>query len=565
MATRQQALIVEDRSDWQAILSKTLTSIGWTVSLASNYDQALELLNNTLFDLAVIDPVLDNSNKFNRDGLRVLVEIHSHYPETILIVVSGSVSQEALRSHPNLPDSLPLVEKQHWQRDQFIKLVREKTNSPDAPLGKTTVVRMLKEAQKFALPSKEMPTPPRESDRRGAPRLLIVEDRQDWQVILARILDDEGWFWRYVPSAEMALDLLQSKQEVFHVVLLDLRLGEADVPLQEGPGWNLLDYLATASRRTRVIIISGEASRGDVAALFTRYPIDGFLDKDSFKKNELLELIYSSIAKPTIRIQTLGNFQVWRDDKLISDFGSSEAEKLFKILVAQRGQWASKSQLIRWVFPFANTSMLTQHQPHPALDVVINTIRFLLEPELDSGSSSAYILEQNDAYALDMSQPLSVDIVNLEDYLVKGKALQNEQQDEAAIQLYEEGRTLYQGDFLPGDRQGQWSFAARAQVEKTYARLLNRLADLYAKQGQLQQAIDITQRCLQIDSYHESTHRRMMRYQYCAGNLKAAQTVYHTLEKLKREFFQEEPSAETQALIAAINAGQPIECVEQQE
>ena len=45
-----------------------------------------------------------------------------------------------------------------------------------------------------------------------------------------------------------------------------------------------LDHLAMTGKKTRVIVVSGEASRGDVAALFTRYPIEGFVDKDAFKK-----------------------------------------------------------------------------------------------------------------------------------------------------------------------------------------------------------------------------------------------------------------------------------------
>ena len=72
----RRALIVEDRSDWQNIIAKALTSMDWEYDIASNFEQALILVESKYYDLAVIDPVLDNANKYNRDGLRVMAELH---------------------------------------------------------------------------------------------------------------------------------------------------------------------------------------------------------------------------------------------------------------------------------------------------------------------------------------------------------------------------------------------------------------------------------------------------------------------------------------------------------
>jgi DNA-binding SARP family transcriptional activator len=56
-----------------------------------------------------------------------------------------------------------------------------------------------------------------------------------------------------------------------------------------------------------------------------------------------------------------------------------------------------------------------------------------------------------------------------------------------------------------------------------------------------------------------------MRYHYCHHNKEAALTAYLTWEKLKREFFGEEPSPETQTLRDAIIRNEQIAQVEQSD
>jgi DNA-binding SARP family transcriptional activator/ActR/RegA family two-component response regulator len=552
MNDAQHALIVEDRSDWQGIITRTLASVNWQSDVASTFEEALDLLAQKQFDLAVIDPVLDNSNKFNRDGLRVLSEIHKRFPQTALIVVSGSITHTALHEMKDVPHNLALIEKQHWDSDAFKKMVVDVTQPATGRIGHTTVVQMLRAAVQFQPTAQETPPEPAEGSRRGKQRILIVEDRPDWQVILANAVEEEDWFWRIVPSAGKALPLLKKEAAPFHIVLLDLRLSDGDRPLREGEGWQLLDHLAQANHKTRVIIISGEASRGDVATLFMSYPIAGFLDKDSFHKNELLELIYKLTDIPQIRVQTFGGFQVWRDDEPIDDYGSDAAELLLKILVTFRGQTLTRARLAK----LTGTDV-------GSLDTVIDATRRALQPDLVSPADSVFILSNSNGVSLDTSRGIDLDFDMLEQLLQDGKAHQQREEDAEAMKLYEKGAKLHQGEYLANDRVTDWSAALRVELQVKFARLLNRLADLYAKQNRLDDAIRTAQETLQNDPYHESTHRRLMRYHYCKGDKDTALTVYATLEKLRREFFEEEPREETRALRDSILADETVPCVEQ--
>jgi DNA-binding SARP family transcriptional activator len=147
--------------------------------------------------------------------------------------------------------------------------------------------------------------------------------------------------------------------------------------------------------------------------------------------------------------------------------------------------------------------------------------------------------------------------------LVRGITHQERSEDEAAILIYEQAIPIHQGEYLPTDRFAPWTVPLRNHLQNMYARMLNRMADLYAKQGDFDKAIQTAQLCMQQDPYHESTHRRLMRYHFCNGNRDAALTVYMTLAKQRREFFNEEPSEETQELYEAIKANNNVSCVEQ--
>ncbi|NJL92375.1 MAG: response regulator [Anaerolineae bacterium] len=111
MSTTPRILLVEDRPDWQSIIKRNLRGIPCTIDVADSYEDALKLLRMRAYALAVIDPVLDNSNKYNRDGLRVLSEIHRLSPETRLIVISGSLTNATLRKFEMMPPRLPMLEK----------------------------------------------------------------------------------------------------------------------------------------------------------------------------------------------------------------------------------------------------------------------------------------------------------------------------------------------------------------------------------------------------------------------------------------------------------------------
>jgi DNA-binding NtrC family response regulator len=123
------ALIVEDLDFWQDALCEILADTGYRVCTASNYAEALDALDQNEFHLAVIDPVLDDNNRRNRDGLRVLQYILDRRPNTCAVIVTASDPNRIHREVREMSRTVPLFWKEEWDDNQFLIVVQELMNA----------------------------------------------------------------------------------------------------------------------------------------------------------------------------------------------------------------------------------------------------------------------------------------------------------------------------------------------------------------------------------------------------------------------------------------------------
>jgi len=119
------ALVVEDLRVWQEMLQEVLTDARYRVSIAADYASALEALSRETFQLAVIDPVLDDRNRHNRDGLRILRYILDKHPDMRSIVTTSSDPNRIRRDVAEISAKTPILWKDEWDDDRFLALVRD--------------------------------------------------------------------------------------------------------------------------------------------------------------------------------------------------------------------------------------------------------------------------------------------------------------------------------------------------------------------------------------------------------------------------------------------------------
>jgi CheY-like chemotaxis protein len=117
------ALIVEDLEFWQDVLSEVLIDAGYRTWIASSYAQAMDALAQAEFDVAVLDPVLDDTNRRNRDGLRVLQYLLNQRPEIGAVVVTSSDPNRIQREVRGLSPDVPLLWKDEWNDDIFLSML----------------------------------------------------------------------------------------------------------------------------------------------------------------------------------------------------------------------------------------------------------------------------------------------------------------------------------------------------------------------------------------------------------------------------------------------------------
>jgi DNA-binding SARP family transcriptional activator len=471
------ALIVEDLDFWQDAMHEVLSDAGYRVWVASSYDEALEALAQHEYHLAVIDPVLDDANRHNRDGLRVLQHILDERLDTCALDMQSA-------------------------------------------------------------------------------RVLIVEDEPEWQDIVSELLADEGHTCRAAHDYESAL--AQLDQESFNVVFLDMMLHQFDLPVRGGSGWRLLDLLVEGHPRTKVVVLSGRATAGEAARLVRDYPIAAFIDKgEEDVEAQIMEAVRQAMQAPSLRIQTFGQFNVWRDGQLIDPWKRVQAQTVVKLLLVRRaagGRAVSPDELMEWLWPESDPE-----SGRKKLLPLLSNARRTLEPDIEPRDSN-FILRSSNGYYFDLGGDVTWDVHDFWRLVREAGVQERAGELEAAIAAYKGACALYVGDFLAEDRYAPWAIPQRQALQDEYRDSLASLAEAHAALGRYADAVRAGEAALKVDPLLESVYRQLMRYHYCAGDKGQALKVYRNCEKLFDELFGEGPTPQTRHLLEAISNNAELDC-----
>ncbi len=94
---RGKILVVDDLPDVRSTASGILRDEGYLVCAAASREEALAILENERFHIAVLDVRLDESDEDNRDGMELLREINQRYPAITVIMLTGYADAEMVR------------------------------------------------------------------------------------------------------------------------------------------------------------------------------------------------------------------------------------------------------------------------------------------------------------------------------------------------------------------------------------------------------------------------------------------------------------------------------------
>jgi DNA-binding SARP family transcriptional activator len=386
-------------------------------------------------------------------------------------------------------------------------------------------------------------------------RVLVVEDEPEWQNLVAEVLADEKHTCRLAGTYQAALACLD--KESFNVVFLDMMLHEFDLPVRGGSGWKLLDYLVEQRPRTKVIVLSGRATAGEAARLVRDYPIAAFIDKSEPDVDaQIVKAVRLALQLPALRIQSFGQFKIWRDGQLIDHWERGQAETVVKLLLIRRaggGRAVSPDELIEWLWPETDPDGGRKN-----LLPLLSNARRMLEPAIEPRDSN-FILRSSAGYYFELSDAVTWDVLDFRRLAQEAAAHRRAGETDAAIAACEAARALYAGDFMAEDRYAAWAIPQRQVLQNEYRDLLAGLAEAYAAQGRYADAICAGEAALEVDPLLENVYRQLMRYHYLAGDKGQALKVYRNCAKLFDELFGEGPTPQTRHLFEAISNNAAIE------
>lgn len=206
----------------------------------------------------------------------------------------------------------------------------------------------------------------------------------------------------------------------------------------------------------------------------------------------------SAVAQPELELRCLGPFTVCQRGQAISAeaFTRSKAIALLKLLALRAGAPLSRDVLIEHLWPDVDP-----HQGANRLHGVVHALRSVIEP-YRAERQWLYVKNRGEVYYLDLSTPLSIDLVRYRRLLNQGLRARREDGAQAIARL-EEAVALYAGDLFEDDPFAEWCESERRELRECQVSALERLAQLHSAVGAGEASLVCLRRALRLSPFRE--------------------------------------------------------------
>jgi DNA-binding SARP family transcriptional activator len=250
----------------------------------------------------------------------------------------------------------------------------------------------------------------------------------------------------------------------------------------------------------------------------------------------------------SLRVQTLGRFEVYCHGQPIPLCSSRKGRALFRYLATRPERRAAKDVLLELFWP-GEEAEKAGHKLH----IAVSALRQALNEAVEMGQKDGEpVLFEDDHYLLNPALSIHLDADAFTTHCRAGERLERENRVSEAVAEYEAALALYRSDFLTEDLYADWSLAARARLEETYLTTLGRLAAHYLDQDRFMETVSCCRRILAKDSFREDAYRQLMRCYSRMGRRNQALREYLACEEVLQKELGVRPMRETAALYEQI-------------
>ena len=249
----------------------------------------------------------------------------------------------------------------------------------------------------------------------------------------------------------------------------------------------------------------------------------------------------------TLRVQTLGQFRVWRGFEEIrpKEWQREKAKRLLQYFITCRKQLIHKEQLVE--------ALWGEDGSDGDFKVAMNALINALEPSRNARANSFYILKQNSSYGLNLATGILLDVDEFESYIARGTRVVGKD-PEQAIRLYRLALNQYRGDFLPECCYEDWCLEERERLLMVYISTAERMAHMLFERGEIEECITLCMRILGKDCCWEAAYRLLMQCYYRQNNRAMVIRVFRQCRDNLKSELAVEPAKETRELYKKLAA-----------
>lgn len=270
----------------------------------------------------------------------------------------------------------------------------------------------------------------------------------------------------------------------------------------------------------------------------------------------LSRLEYNTLM-PRLKIELLGPMQVTLAGQSLTDFATDKVRALLAYLAVESSQAHRRDALAGLLWPDQ-----PQHKARHSLRQALTSLREALQ---DRDDEAGFLLVTRDTVQFNPQADATLDVAQFTALSAACKQHRHRRLGACRPCLHrlENLMTLYRGEFLAqfflsdSDVFEEWALLRREWFHLQVVEALTILGRYAERRGDLAQALTYIRRQVALEPWREEAHRQMMRLLAQDGQRSAALRQY---EKCCAALVAElgvAPTAETQALYAAIRAESP--------
>lgn len=252
-----------------------------------------------------------------------------------------------------------------------------------------------------------------------------------------------------------------------------------------------------------------------------------------------------------LRVQTLGNFRVWRGVHEIAgrEWQRDKARQLFQLLISHPGRWLQRDEIVEMLWPHLGPDSAMRD-----FKVALNALNKALEPHRSPNVPFSFIVRNGSAYRLRPEADLHLDYVEFEQACTQGMHLLDEGNVEEGITKLRAALQLYGGDYLPDALYESWSSEPCDRILALYLRTAAQLASALIEHEAYEEAIHLCQQILEHDPCWERAYCTLMVVHTRQGNRALALRTYQRCVEALHTHLGVDPDPATVALEQQIRA-----------